>query len=71
MRKVRVIYDPILRTAVAPITVFDDELKKLALEMLTIMHKNIGMGLAANQIGVDKNLLVLEYRPTAGKTKTT
>lgn len=71
MKKVRVIYDPILRTTVSPVTVFDSELKILATEMLVVMHKNIGMGLAANQVGVDKNLLVLEYRPTAGKTKTT
>lgn len=63
MKKVRVIYDPILRSPVKPVTVFDDELKKLSEEMFLVMHKNIGMGLAANQLGVDQDLLVIEYRP--------
>jgi peptide deformylase len=63
MKKVRVIYDPILRHKVKPVTVFDDELKKLSEEMFLVMHKNIGMGLAANQLGVDQDLLVIEYRP--------
>ena len=52
-----------LRQEVKPVTVFDDELKKMAEEMLVVMHKNIGMGLAANQLGVDKDLLVVEFRP--------
>lgn len=63
MKKVRVIYDPILRQTVKPVTVFDDELKKLSEEMFLVMHKNIGMGLAANQLGVGQDLLVIEYRP--------
>ncbi|MEK7202304.1 MAG: methionyl-tRNA formyltransferase [Patescibacteria group bacterium] len=63
MKKVRVIYDPILRHKVKPVTVFNDELKKLSEEMFLVMHKNIGMGLAANQLGVDQDLLVIEYRP--------
>ncbi|MDP3993030.1 MAG: methionyl-tRNA formyltransferase [bacterium] len=74
MKKVRVIYDPILRQEVKPVTVFDDELKKLSEEMFLVMHKNIGMGLAANQLGVDKDLLVIEYRPAnlpAGEDKGT
>ncbi|MCR4308020.1 MAG: peptide deformylase, partial [Candidatus Berkelbacteria bacterium] len=63
MKKVRVIYDPILRKEVKPVTVFNEDLKKLSEEMLLVMHENIGMGLAANQLGEDKNLLVVEYRP--------
>ena len=63
MKKVRVIYDPILRKEVKPVTVFNNELKELSEEMLLVMHKNIGMGLAANQLGENKNLLVVEYRP--------
>ncbi|MEK7170984.1 MAG: methionyl-tRNA formyltransferase [Patescibacteria group bacterium] len=70
MKKVRVIYDPILRQEVKPVTVFDDELKKLSEEMLAVMHKNIGMGLAANQLGVDKDLLVVEYRPAKDDKET-
>ncbi|MEK9167520.1 MAG: peptide deformylase, partial [Patescibacteria group bacterium] len=61
--KVRIIYGPILRKEVKPVTVFNHELKELSESMLLVMHKNIGMGLAANQLGEDKNLLVIEYRP--------
>ncbi len=63
MKKVRKIYDPILRQPAAPVTVFDEQLKKLSKEMLLVMHDNSGMGLAANQFGANIDLLVLEYRP--------
>jgi len=63
MKQVNVIYHPSLRTTATPVTVFDESLPKLADEMLEIMHKNIGMGLAANQLGIDKRLLVIEFTP--------
>lgn len=65
--QVRIIYDPILRQPTKPVTVFDAELKKLSEKMLEIMHQHIGMGLAANQLGIDKNLFVIEVRPPKGE----
>jgi len=59
--KVRVIYDPILRQTTASVTVFDAELKKQADEMLLTMQRSLGLGLAANQVGLDKRLIVLGY----------
>ncbi|MEX1052050.1 MAG: methionyl-tRNA formyltransferase [Patescibacteria group bacterium] len=61
---VRVIYDPILRQVAQPVTVFDAELKKEADAMLKTMKSHIGIGLAANQVGLDKQLIVLGYQPT-------
>lgn len=61
---IRVIYDQLLRTKVAPVTVFDDALKKEANEMVRLMKANAGLGLAANQVGLNKQLIVLGYEPT-------
>lgn len=66
MKRVRLIYDPILRQEVKSVTVFNDKLEKLSKEMLIVMHKNLGMGLAANQLGFSQDLLVMEYRPLKG-----
>lgn len=62
--QIRVIYDPILRQAVAPVTVFDATLRTEAENMLKIMHQHSGIGLAANQVGLNKRLLVTEYATT-------
>lgn len=62
---IRVIYDPILRSTVAPVTVFDGALKKEAEEMLALMKKSSGLGLAANQVGLNKQLIVLGYHQTS------
>ncbi len=61
---VRVIYDPILRTSTEPVTVFDAALKKEADEMLKTMKSHIGIGLAANQVGLNKRLIVMGYKRT-------
>lgn len=58
---VRIIYDPILRTKVAPVTVFDEALKKEAAEMIEVMKSHDGLGLAANQVGLDKQFFVCGY----------
>ena len=49
---------PLLRAENAPIEVFDDELAKLAKDMLAIMYASRGVGLAAPQIGVNRQLMV-------------
>jgi len=61
--ELRVIYDPALRRRAAPVKVFNQELKALSERMLAIMHQHRGVGLAANQLGIDKHLFVLEFRP--------
>ena len=54
--------DPILRKKGAAITAFTPELKKLADEMVDTMHAANGIGLAAQQIGRDLQLCVLDLR---------
>jgi peptide deformylase len=52
--------DPVLRQAAKPVTVFDAELEKLAQDMLETMYDAPGVGLAANQVGVLKRIVVID-----------
>ena len=52
--------DPILRQASKPIERVDDELKRLANDMLETMYDAPGIGLAAIQIGVPRRMLVID-----------
>jgi peptide deformylase len=52
--------DPVLETPAAPITVFDDNLKKLVEDMFESMYAAHGVGLAAPQIGIPKRLAVVD-----------
>ena len=50
--------DPVLKTRAAPVETFDDSLARLAQEMLATMREQEGVGLAANQVGRLKRILV-------------
>jgi len=52
--------DPVLEKPAAPVTVFDDELKKLVDDMFESMYEARGVGLAAPQIGLSKRLAVID-----------
>lgn len=52
---------PILRKVVAKIPAVTDDLVKLTDEMLDIMRHARGVGLAANQIGLDLSAAVVQY----------
>jgi peptide deformylase len=52
--------DPILRRPSAPVTEFDDELRKLVADMFESMYAAQGIGLAAPQIGIPKRLTVID-----------
>jgi peptide deformylase len=55
---VRTFGDPVLKTRAAPVETFDDALAHLAQEMLTTMREHEGVGLAANQVGRLRRILV-------------
>eukprot|EP00904_Undaria_pinnatifida_P012042 jgi/Undpi1/7969/HiC_scaffold_24.g10441.m1 len=57
---------PALRAENAEIDVFDDDLKKLAKDMLKVMYAAKGVGLAAPQVGVNKRLMVFNPEGDAG-----
>lgn len=52
--------DPVLRVKCEPVTVFDDELKKFAERMLSIMKSANGLGLAAPQVGDKRRLFIID-----------
>jgi len=52
--------DKILKEKCAEVKTFDDALEGVVLEMLNIMHKNNGAGLAAPQVGVKKRIIVVD-----------
>ena len=52
--------DPVLHRACAPVTEFDEKLRRLLLDMFASMEAADGVGLAANQIGVDARVFVID-----------
>jgi peptide deformylase len=52
MREIRVVGDPVLRTACEPITEIDDRVRGLVEDLLETVDHEGRAGLAANQIGV-------------------
>ncbi|MGH9151622.1 MAG: peptide deformylase [Acidimicrobiales bacterium] len=55
---IRVYGDPVLRTPTAPVTDIDGPLSRLIDDMIETMYAAPGVGLAANQVGVQKRLFV-------------
>ncbi|RMF95136.1 MAG: peptide deformylase [Gammaproteobacteria bacterium] len=52
--------DPRLRTRAAPVEAVDEDIRRLAADMLETMYAAPGIGLAATQVDVHKRLLVLD-----------
>ena len=52
--------NPVLEKPAAPVTVFDEDLKKLVEDMFSSMYAAHGVGLAAPQIGISKRLAVID-----------
>jgi peptide deformylase len=52
--------DPVLERLAEPVTVFDDELRKLIDDMFESMYEARGVGLAAPQIGISRRLAVID-----------
>jgi peptide deformylase len=61
VRKIVTFPAPILRTQTRKVIHFSPELQYLISDMIETMRKTHGVGLAAPQIGVDKQLIVVEY----------
>lgn len=53
---------PALRAEAKPIARIDDALKRLAADMLETMYAHDGCGLAANQVGVTRRIIVIDTR---------
>ncbi len=60
VRPVRQLGDPVLRSAATTVTRFDDDLRALVDDMFASMYTAQGVGLAANQIGVELDVFVYD-----------
>jgi len=54
--------DPELRVKCKPVEVFNEELRKTAREMYKTMIRNDGIGLSANQVGLDQAIIVMNAK---------
>jgi len=64
---IRIYPDPVLRATCQEVTTFDDELARLAKDLLETMYAAPGVGLAAPQVGIEKRLAVVDI--TVGKDR--
>ena len=60
LRKIYTYPDPVLRKKAEPVTEFGEELQKLVQDMVQTMYDAPGIGLAAPQIGVSKQVVVMD-----------
>ena len=56
--------DPRLHKVAKPVTVFDNRLKKLVADMAETMYEAPGVGLAASQVDVHEQLIVIDTSET-------
>ena len=63
IRKILKFPDQDLRIKAKPVETFDEELKALTDDMFETMHSVNGIGLAATQIGVAKQVAVIDISP--------
>jgi peptide deformylase len=58
--KIRIYGDPVLKKKAEPVTEINDEIKEILDNMLETMYASNGVGLAANQVGILKQLIVMD-----------
>lgn len=51
---------PVLKKKAAPVELVDDELRRFMDDMLETMYEEVGVGLAAPQVGVSKRVVVID-----------
>jgi peptide deformylase len=64
--EIRLVGDPVLRVPIPEVTEIDGALARLANDMITTMYEAPGVGLAANQVGVQKRMFVYDIQDGAG-----
>jgi peptide deformylase len=62
--------DPRLHKVAKPVTVFDERLKKLAADMAETMYDAPGIGLAATQVDVHEQVIVIDTSDTRDQLLT-
>lgn len=63
---IRTFGDPVLRSPTKPIDEIDDAVRTLAQDMIETMYDAPGVGLAANQIGIQRRIAVFDAHDELG-----
>jgi peptide deformylase len=63
---IRLFGDPVLRQRAAEVIAFDDDLRRLADDMMLTLHSAAGAAIAANQVGVLQRVFVWELGDDRG-----
>lgn len=63
VREIRQFPDPVLKTPTQKVDVIDREIEELVRDMFETMYHAEGVGLAANQIGVSLQIMVIDTTP--------
>ncbi len=58
--KIRIFPDPVLRVRAEPVTVVDDEVRRILADMAETMYAGDGIGLAAPQVGISRRIVVMD-----------
>lgn len=61
--------DPRLRTKATPVVVFDDALKQFIADMTATMYEAAGIGLAATQVNVHQQIVVIDVSDNGDKAQ--
>jgi peptide deformylase len=61
--------DNILRKKAAPVTEINDDLISIVRDMFVTMNNANGIGLAANQVGVNRRVFIVDVSPVEGYEK--
>jgi peptide deformylase len=69
VREILIWPDPVLKKKASPVTRVDDSTRALVNDMFETMYAADGVGLAAPQIGVLKNIIVLDTSPRQPESK--
>ncbi len=67
--KLHYLGDRVLRQPAKRIAKVDDEIRQLARQMLQTMYSSDGIGLAAPQVGINKQLIVIDLEPDNPKNQ--
>ena len=67
MRPIRIVGDPVLSTPTRRVEAVDDDLRTLVADMFDTMAAAHGVGLAANQVGVDLRVFVYDCPDETGR----
>ena len=70
LRPIRLAGDPVLRQKTKKVRVIDESIQKLIDDMIETMRDAPGVGLAANQVGVELRVIVMEIPELDDRTST-